>query len=154
MLESDLVAQTSDSSTVVVLDDELFNIEWLIDYLEARGYRPLLSSTAGEAIEFISKEIYRALIVDLNVPMPPDLSEAAGKLGSVYQKYPGLFVAYTARNAGYRGRQVVIYSVHRDAEVSAEAERLGCTYILKGRPAELKSEIIDVLSFDPTRPPS
>ncbi|MCG7521511.1 hypothetical protein [Ruegeria sp. Ofav3-42] len=144
------MAKTTDTKTIVVLDDELFNIEWLIDYLDAKGYNPLPSSSADEAIQMISAEVYRALILDLNVPMPTELSAAAGKLGAVYQRYPGLFVAYKARNMGYRDRQVIIYSVHRDSEVSAEAEKIGCTYILKGRPAELKSELEQVLSFDPT----
>ncbi|AUR12880.1 Response regulator receiver domain protein [Phaeobacter inhibens] len=144
------MARTTASTTVVVLDDELFNIEWLLDFLTAQGYETIPSSSASEAIEIVSEEIYRALILDLNVPMSSDLIEAAGKLGSVYKKYPGLFVARTARNAGYRDRQIIIYSVHRDVEVAQEASRLGITYILKGRPAELKSEIDAVLSFDPT----
>lgn len=144
------MAKTSDETTIVVLDDELFNIEWLLDYLTSLGYETLPSSTADEAIDVISQEIYRALILDLNVPMPPQLAETAGRLGAVYRKYPGLFVAYSARNIGYRNRQVIIYSVHRDAEVAEEANKLGCTYILKGRPAELKKEIDEVLHFDPT----
>lgn len=144
------MAKTTNSSTVVVLDDELFNIEWLLDFLAAQGYETITSSSASEAIGIVSEEIYRALILDLNVPISPDLVEAAGKLGSVFKKYPGLFVAWTARNAGYRDRQIVIYSVHRDVEVAQEASRLGVTYILKGRPAELKDEINAVLSFDPT----
>jgi CheY-like chemotaxis protein len=144
------MARTTESETIVVLDDELFNIEWLLDYLNAQGYETLPSSSAGEAIEIISQEIYRALILDLNVPMPPEMAEAAEKLGTVYRKYPGLFVAWTARNAGYRDRQVIIYTVHRDTEVAAEAARLGCTYILKGRPAELKEEVTQVLKYDPT----
>lgn len=144
------MAKTTDSETVVVLDDELFNIEWLLDFIAAQGFETIPSSSANEAIQIISEEIYRALILDLNVPIPPELSAAAEKLGSVYRKYPGLFVAWKARNAGYRDRQVIIYSVHRDVEVAQEASRLGCSYILKGRPAELKSEIKQVLGFDPT----
>lgn len=144
------MARTTESTKVVVLDDELFNIEWLLDFLTAQGYETIPSSSAGEAIKIVSEEIFRALILDLNVPISPDLAEAAGKLGSVYRKYPGLFVAWTARNAGYRDRQIIIYSVHRDVEVAEEASRLGITYILKGRPAELKNEINAVLSFDPT----
>lgn len=144
------MAKNTGKKTIVVLDDELFNIEWLLDYLDAQGYETLRSSSAGEAIEIISQGSHRALILDLNVPIPPEMSEAAEKLGTVYRRYPGLFVAWTARNAGYRDRQVIIYTVHRDSEVAAEASRLGCTYILKGRPAELKAEVILVLGYDPT----
>lgn len=145
------MAETTDSSTIIVLDDELFNLEWLLDYLEAQGYDVLPAVNASEAIEIISREVYRALILDLNVPMMPGLAERAESDGAVYRKYPGLFVAKYARNKGYRDRQVIIYSVHRDADVAAEARRLGCTYILKGRPTELKSEISSVLAYDPTQ---
>jgi len=68
----------------------------------------------------------------------------------VYKKYPGLYVAWQARNKGYRDRQIIIYTVHRDEEVAKEAELIGCTYILKGRPTELKEELLRVLAFDPT----
>jgi hypothetical protein len=60
--------------------------------------------------------------------------------------------AREARNRGYRDRQVVIYSVHRDAAVAEEAARLGCTYILKGRPKEIINELKEVVSYDPTDP--
>ena len=45
---------------------------------------------------------------------------------------------------------VVIYSVHREPEVTQEVGKLGCTYIRKGRPKEIKEELLRVLSFDPT----
>ena len=45
----------------------------------------------------------------------------------------------------------MIYSVHREEAVEVEATKLGCTYIRKGRPREMKEELLDVLSYDPTR---
>lgn len=45
----------------------------------------------------------------------------------------------------------MIYSVHKDASVAEEASKLGCTYILKGRPKEIKAEIEAVVSYDPTQ---
>jgi hypothetical protein len=45
---------------------------------------------------------------------------------------------------------VIIYCVHRDPAVTDEAKRLGCTYIIKGRPKEIKRELDDVVSYDPT----
>jgi hypothetical protein len=45
----------------------------------------------------------------------------------------------------------VIYSVHKDAAVADEAAKLGCTYILKGRPKEIKAEIEEIVSYDPTQ---
>lgn len=144
------MAVTTVPNTLLLMDDELFNIQWLMDYLVAKGYEVLPTSSADEAVIALSEEIYRAAILDLNVPMSsaPDVGPIKRK--SVYKKYPGLYVAWHARNRGYRNRQVIIYSVHRDPEVAQEAEILGCTYILKGRPAELKREIEYVLSFDPT----
>lgn len=138
------------SKSILLMDDELFNIQWLIDYLEGQGYEVLPTSSADEAIEVVNSEIYRAAIFDLNVPMSAQSLGGPRCHKPVYQKYPGLYVAWCARNAGYRARQVIIYSVHRDQEVAVEAEIIGCTYIVKGRPLELKDEIQRVLSYDPT----
>ena len=144
------MAKTTVADTVVLLDDELYNMTWMMDYLYSKGLNIMPASSANEALDLINDQIYRAAIIDLNVPLLPPLEEAALALGAAYVKYPGLFVARQARNKGYRGRQVVIYSVHRDAEVTEEARKLGCTYILKGRPKEIKAELESVLSFDPT----
>jgi CheY-like chemotaxis protein len=144
------MAKTTDKTTVVLMDDELFNMRWLIDYLDHAGYSVLPARSANEALEVIRDEIYRCLILDLNVPLVGALSSGAEGLPDVYKKYPGLLVAREARNRGYRDRQVVIYSVHRDAAVAEEAEKLGCAYILKGRPKELKAELESILRFDPT----
>lgn len=144
------MAQTTVSNTVVLMDDELYSIRWLIDYLEGRGFDVLPARTANEALELLREEIYRCAIIDLNVPLFEPLVDESRSLGEVYGRFPGLFVAREARNLGYRDRQVIIYSVHRDPMVSAEAKKLSCTYILKGRPKMMKTEIDEVLSFDPT----
>ena len=144
------MTQTTERSTIVLMDDELYNITWLMEYLESKGYTVLPARDANEALTLIREEVYRCVIVDLNVPMFEPLINLVGKLGHVYQKYPGLFVAREARDLGYRNRQVIIYSVHRDVEVSDEADKLGCTYILKGRPREMKNELDDVLKYDPS----
>lgn len=144
------MAKTTVDDTVIVLDDEIYNMVWIIDYLNSKGLEVMPALNANDAIDFIDEEVYRAAIIDLNVPILPPLDEAAKQLGAAYARYPGLYVALRARNRGYRDRQVIIYSVHRDAEVSEEARKLGCTYILKGRPQEIKIELDMVLSFDPT----
>jgi hypothetical protein len=144
------MAKTTAPDTVVLLDDEFYNMTWMWDYLYSKDLNILAASTANEAIDILNQEIYRLAVIDLNVPILPPLDAAALELGAVYVKYPGLFVARHARNKGYRGRQVVIYSVHRDVEVSEIASKLGCTYILKGRPQEIKEELEGVMSFDPT----
>jgi CheY-like chemotaxis protein len=145
------MATTTDPKTILLLDDELFNIYWLIDYINSQGYDVYPTASADEAIQAISSEIYRAAIIDLNVPMASAPSSGPRNKNPVYQRYPGLYVAWFASNRGYRDRQVIIYSVHRDEEVAREAKIIGCTYIVKGRPRELKDELIHVLSHDPTR---
>lgn len=144
------MAETTDSSTIIVMDDELYNIVWLTDYLQAKGYDVLPARNANEALCLLREEVYRCAIIDLNVPMFDPLIQMTDGLGEVYKRYPGLLVAREARNVGYRNRQVIIYSVHRDVEVAEEAAKLGCTYILKGRPQEMKVEVDAVLAFDPT----
>lgn len=144
------MAKTTVSDTVIILDDEIQNLTWMIDYLESKNFKVNTVSTANDALNLVNNEIYRALVIDLNVPILPPADQAAENLGTAYIKYPGLFVARTARNQGYRDRQVVIYSVHRDAAVAEEAQKLGCTYILKGRPKEIKAELDAVVAFDPT----
>lgn len=144
------MAKTTDPNLIVVIDDELHNMTWMVDYLENKGFKVVLGSNANEGLSAISNGVCRAVIVDLNIPVLPPLENAVSEKGLVYTKYPGLFIANAARNQGFRDRQVIIYSVHKDPAVAEEARRLGCTYILKGRPREIKQELDAVLAFDPT----
>ncbi|ESZ66687.1 hypothetical protein X727_27010 [Mesorhizobium sp. L103C119B0] len=144
------MAKTTKHDTVVVIDDELHNMSWMIDYLQSEKIKTITASSVNESILVLDKEIYRAVIVDLNIPVLDPMLGSVADRGDVYVKYPGLYVAYYARNRGHRGRQVVIYSVHRDPSVSEEAAKIGCTYIIKGRPKEIKRELEEILSFDPT----
>lgn len=137
----------SAEKTILLMDDEIFNLQWLIDFLGARGYDVYPTSSADEAIQAVSEERYRAAIFDLNVPMASHPMSGQRSSNTVYRRYPGLYVAWFARNKGYSSRQVIIYSVHRDEEVAREADIIGCTYIVKGRPVELKEEMIRILGF-------
>jgi CheY-like chemotaxis protein len=146
----EIMALTTKSDTIVLIDDEQHHVLWMIDYLESKNYKVIRPRHVGSALDYIESEIYRALIIDLNIPVSPPFDNAIRQRGGAYAKYPGLFLAERARNRGYRDRQVVIYSVHRDAEVLEEVAKLGATYILKGRPHMIKEEIDEVLSYDPT----
>jgi CheY-like chemotaxis protein len=139
------------SNTVVIVDDEIHNMLWMIDYLESKGFKTITASNLNDALALIEGAFYRALIIDLNIPVLDPLNAVLDKLESVYKIYPGLYVAKQARNKGYRNRQVMIYSVHKDASVASEAEKLDCTYILKGRPKEIKGEIDQVVSYSPDK---
>lgn len=144
------MAKTTVKDTVLVLDDEMHHMTWLLDYLYSKTLNVLPVDNANSAIEEMEKEVYRAAVIDLNVPMLSPMKEVARELGSPYASYPGLYVARRARNCGYRARQVVIYSVHRDPSVVEEVEKLDCVYIMKGRPGEIKRELDAILAFDPT----
>lgn len=144
------MARTTVTDTVLLLDDELYNLAWMVEYLEGKHLTVKSFANANDVVPEIRADIYRLFVVDLNVPIFPPLDLEAQKRGEIYRRYPGLYIALLARNRGYRDRQVLLYSVHRDQAVETEAEILGCTYIRKGRPREMKSELDDVLSYDPT----
>lgn len=144
------MAKTTKPNTIVVIDDELHNMSWMIDYLESKNFDTISLDNANSAVEALGKEVYRAVIVDLNIPVLEPLVASVIEKGDVYGKYPGLYVALHARNSGHRDRQVVIYSVHRDLAVTQEAARIGCTYIIKGRPKDIKQELEEIVSYDPT----
>lgn len=145
------MARTSVEDTILILDDEVYNLRWMIEFFENRELKVETFNDANQIINEIKKEIFRCLVIDLNVPIRSPLDKDAENKGDIFRRYPGLFVASIARNFGYRGKQVVIYSVHREEAVEVEATKLGCTYIRKGRPQEMKKELLEVLSYDPTR---
>lgn len=144
------MAKTTHPKEIVLLDDEFHNVLWIADYFEAKGFLVHSAGNVNEALAMIEGKIFRALIVDLNVPVLEPLEELVNKQGPEYQTFPGLYFAERARNLGYRGRQVVLYSVHRDPGVSEIAKRLGISYIMKGRPHEIKDELEGIISYDPT----
>lgn len=144
------MARTTAPDTVLILDDELYNLTWMIEFLQQRALKTLTFRDANSIAEQLRKQIYRCLILDLNVPVNPPLDARAESRGHIFRQYPGLYVAWYARNMGYRGRQVLVYSVHKDEGVEVETQKLGCTYIRKGRPREMKLELDQVLSYDPT----
>lgn len=136
--------------SIVLIDDELHNVGWLQDYLESKKFNVITAETLNEALEIIESARYRAIVVDLNIPAVGHLPPLLAEMGPPYPVFPGLYVAFRARTLGYRDRQIILYTVHRESEVARMADRMGVTYILKGRPLEIKREIDSVISFDPT----
>lgn len=134
--------------TILVADDEPYNLQWILDFLESLGYTTVVAENVDSAIRHLEEFRFRAVIADLSIPLSPPQSLLAGK-DSIFEKYPGLLVADFARNHSHTGKQVIVYSVHDDTQVRELASRLGVTYLLKGRPRLLKDEIKDILSFDP-----
>lgn len=141
------------SKKILVLDDEPHLLDWLDEYLQSKGYLTQFVTSIPDAINALrsgSSIIFRMIILDLNVPAPGDYAELLKHRSQTHEVYRGLYVAEQARNMGYRGRQVIVYSVHDVDAVRLITERIGVTYITKGRPREFKTEIDHVLSYDPT----
>jgi len=136
--------------TILVLDDEPEFLDWLEDFLLAKGYRVLFVTNIAEALKEVRNYRYRAFIVDLNVPASGEYLTAIEKKGPIYSQYHGLYAAEVARNAGYRDRQVVVYSVHAVPAVKDVTDRLFVAYLAKGRPHIFKEQVMDILSYDPS----
>ncbi len=138
------------NNNVLVMDDEPHILDWLSEYLADKGYVCSFAANIAEAVEQLKTSKFRMLILDLNVPAPGEYGTAIKAKGELFNIYRGLYVAEMARGMGYRGRQVIVYSVHDVDEVRIQTDRMGVSYVTKGRPRSFKKEIDDVLSFEPT----
>lgn len=139
------------AKTILLADDEPYNLEWLVDYIESLGLKTHVCKNVDEAVQSIERETFRAVIADLGIPAL-DVATYITSQDPVIQRYPGLLIADRARNLGHTDRQVIVYSVYDDAAVSDAAKKLRCTYILKGRPRRFKEEITEILQYDPLAP--
>lgn len=136
-----------DSKAILVADDEPEHIEFLLDYLTAKGFTINFAKNAQEAISASAKTRHRAYIVDLNIPLGgwnpgPNPSPA-------YEKYPGLHILRSIRTQGNSGARVIAYSAHYNSQISTEIDRLYCEYIVKGRAKDLKDAITEIMASDP-----
>jgi CheY-like chemotaxis protein len=136
--------------TVLLLDDEPQYLDWLVEYLQERGYSVVHATNVDTAVELLKNSKYRVVVCDLTVPVSDRLRKVITNEMALYGKYPGAYVAHLARNLGQRSRQVVVYSVHDRAEIQELANRIRVQYITKGRPRQFKEEIDAILSYDPT----
>lgn len=137
-------------NSVLVIDDEPFNTEWLTDYFKARGFEIVHAEDLQSALGALESTRYRYVVVDLSIPVSPVLAQPLAALGSEFFRYPGLMAARRARTTGHNSYQVIVYSVHDSTDVDSYAELIVCRYILKGRPRELKDHIEGTLSRRPT----
>lgn len=136
------------SKTILIADDEPPNLIWLKDYIASLGCDVRFAVTAGEAIQLLLNEDYRAVIVDLNIPKGEEKIPGT-ETDILYDDFPGLKIAQVARSQGNSGIRVVIYSVYQTAALSEAANKLGCEYVPKGRPKMIKDAIQEILKFDP-----
>lgn len=81
------MAKTTQPNTIVVVDDEPHHVVWLVDFLESKRLKVEMASDIVDAIMRIEKEIYRTLVIDLNIPVTDPYREAVLERGGVYAKY-------------------------------------------------------------------
>lgn len=136
--------------TVLVIDDEPFNTEWLSDYFQARKFDVLHAEDLQSALGALEAIRYRYVVIDLSIPFSPALAQPLASLGTEFFRYPGLMAARRARTTGHNSFQVIVYSVHDSGDVDAYAAKIDCRYILKGRPKELKDHIEGTIQRMPT----
>jgi CheY-like chemotaxis protein len=144
------VKKEEKKKTVLLMDDEPQYLDWLVEFLQDKGYHVVHATTVDVALDLLKKNKYRVVVCDLSVPVSDGLRATISNEMALYGKYPGAYVAHFARNMGQRSRQVVVYSVHDRAEIHELASRIRVQYITKGRPRQFKDEIDGILSYDPT----
>jgi len=132
------VQKTRSPKTVLLVDDQPEFLQWVIEFLERLGFKVHTVKTYPEAVEALRPTDHELILVDMEIParnaLPPDMVKRA----PLVEKYPGIGVAIRARTVGYGANKVIGYTVHDDDAAAKELEKLGCRYVLKGRPGEFK----------------
>jgi CheY-like chemotaxis protein len=136
-----------DEKRVLVADDEREHIEFLIDYLSAKGFVVTFVETAAEALAEAQKVRFRAYFIDLNIPF--GLGSPDDHVNATYDHYLGLYIIRAVRSQGIPGARVLAYSAHYNDQIVGEIEKLYCRYVVKGRARELKDAFDTVLKVDP-----
>jgi CheY-like chemotaxis protein len=130
---------------VLLADDEPEHLDWLVDYLATKGLKTIVTTTVKEAIEEIEKAAFRAYLIDLNIPLGGWIPTIT--VGSqTYDDYHGLYILKLVRSQGNPGNRVIAYSAHQNDPIAAAIRRLYCSYVVKGRPRDLKEEITVLLA--------
>lgn len=129
------------SKKVLILDDEPEFMMWVTDFLETLSLSSVSYKTVDEGLSALTNEEYRLFIVDMNIPASESLIESSLSRMPLARRYPGMIFAQEVRNRGYGPHSVIAYTVHDDALIAAELNKMHCRYVLKGRPSILKSVI-------------
>lgn len=136
------IPTTYDPNLVLLADDEPEHLEWLIDYLVAKGLAVKIATNVQDAMDASEAAWYRMYIVDLNIPLgkwPPPADP-------VFLSYPGLSIIQSVRSQGNGGTRVIAYSAHSNSQIESEIGNLYTDYVAKGRPQQLKDRINELLS--------
>lgn len=137
-----------DDKKVLVADDEREHVQFLIDYLEAKGFTVTFAETAAEALSAAEQFRFRAYFIDLNIPLGAGVPLQA-PANETYENYVGLYIIRAIRTQGNAGARVLAYSAHYNEQITAEINRLYCRYVVKGRARELKNAFDEILKADP-----
>lgn len=137
--------------SVLLVDDEPEYLDWLRDYLVAKGFHVETALTADDAVRIASSADFRLYLVDLNIPSGGWVPQQPA-LSAIYDQYKGLQVIRYVRTQSNAGARVVAYSAHENKDIHAAIDKLYCKYVVKGRARDIKSEIEDILLRDPRRP--
>lgn len=135
------------SKSVLLVDDEPEYIQWLYDYLVAKGFEVDMAESVSEALELADATTYRIYLIDLNIPAGAWSSPSP--ITEIYSQYKGLNVIRYIRSQGNAGARVVAYSAHENAEIHTAIDNLYCTYVVKGRARDIKAELESILEHDP-----
>lgn len=132
-----------DNNSFLVVDDEHEHIEFLPDFLRAKGFAVDVASNAGEALAYADKKKYRGYLIDLNIPLGN--YQSSRELKSIQEDYVGLRVIQEIRSQGNQGTRVIAYSAHDNDAIKTEINKMYCEYIVKGRVRELKDYIVSLI---------
>ncbi|WP_226068432.1 hypothetical protein [Dickeya zeae] len=135
---------------IFILDDEPMFLDWIEDFTESLGFSANFLTSVNDAYEEINKSTideYSALVLDLNVPVSPELEAIIQQKPQVFKEFRGLFIAQQARTKGISGKRIIVYSVHDNVEVEEICRRLDVSYIPKGRAKILKDKLQSILSI-------
>jgi DNA-binding response OmpR family regulator len=133
-----------DPNSFLVVDDEYEHIEFLPDFLRAKGFHVDVAPDAGKAIEYADKKKYLGYFIDLNIPVGE--YQSIRELKGIEKDYVGLRVIQDIRAQGNPGDRVIAYSAHENDTIKAAINRLYCQYIVKGRVREIKDQVKAIIT--------
>lgn len=131
--------------TILIVDDEPEHIQWLFDYIEAKGMKIHVMNNVEDAINAANRAQYRAYVIDLNIPMG-NWTPTFLVPNDVYDKYKGFYVIKYVRTQGNLGKNVSAYSAHYNEQIIAETKTLYCEYTSKDRVQDFKKEIANIIA--------
>lgn len=136
------------SKRVLLIDDQPPAVAWLKEYLESNGALVTMEASFAKALDALRGgiKLFDLVTVDLMMPTNGVPSSFFSEKSPLYTQFPGLLLAINARNSGYGGNDVLLYSVQDTDEIEKEAIRIGVSYCIKGRPRELKERIKRLLA--------